>query len=1507
MNALLTIQVRVASQQAMQQLQQINSGVAGIAKTAKTANAGSAFSKMFNMTDMEKFGKNLQWTGRQLEYNFTLPIVLAGAAATKFALDNEKAMTTIRKAYGAGEDAVGSLNEELKALSKTMELLSDRFGVQQSEVLQIAADWAQAGAAGVALAKATRLTLETMTLGQESASQATEDLMTIQGAYRLNTDQLRKALVTLNAVQVTTAIEFSGLVDAVARSGGAAREAGIDIEHLAAMAASLVPATGSASAAGNALRTMISRILAPTKQAADELKLMGINVTDASWQALNGVQRFEKLGVAWQGLTQAQKALVSSTIASRWQINRFDVLMDDITSTTGVYRKALDNTSDATKAQTLYAKQLSTVLASTPKGFQILWTTIQNGLARAIAPLLPAFAAMLSYVARAIDWFSRLNPEIQHTVFFFLAMLAVFGPLIKYLGAFITLYSKLGGLASLAELILDPWVLIAAAIVAAVIIFRKQVGGAIDYVERKYGSLPRFIGQVMIEVVRVIATAMKSVIHWLSYLNPFARHSPSLVDNVTRGIATILDQYSKLRNVPSVIRAAAAALDQFNSATNAGQQGLQASKYGQERADIIAVSPGAGSAIDNLINQIYNMQSALSGVNDELTQQQRLVDDMQRQVDQDMKPMTDAIFANEEAQKRLRLQILQLEQAGQSVDDLKSKFAALQGEIEGLQGQRTTLRQAGAGSDVLGVYDQQIQGLQQQQTELQTTTSQIDDLQKQLDELRRTGEMLDLQKDLQFDPQLKALDEQRDRLGQLQDAYSGIQDTIDNMAQALNGMASDARSMLSDAASSQFAAAAAGDFPVPGGDTIPGLGREGGLPEIQDFNAQLQQELDDALKGMGKMDFFKPIRDMWDKAWKWVQDNVGPYVKPVIDSVMSWFGNIDWYNLFHIEGFKTAWDGISNVIDQSGIGGVLFAVGGYFSQAGSIIFGFLDDLSKKAGPVLKTVGSWISDFGGRLGSEIANWGPTLSKIPEAIGHIFAVILPIVKVGLEAFLLGWKVTLELVKGLWDTFWPAIRDVAEPILSGLVDFIRGTLEIMRGVINLFLDLINGDWGKAWDDVKTIFQGVWDTIVAIIATPVKTIWGIIKGIVEAIVGFFKWLWDELVGHSIIPDMMNAILYWFNFIIDPIKTVFQIIGAAISFAWTNVIKPVFDAIGAGMAAVGWAMAVVKNNVIKPVWDEIVKIVGSAWNVMAGILEAGANFFIRVFNLLADAINAVAGAVGIGIHVATQGYISMPRIDTSGGGSPTSNGNFRAVAQGGMIPFMNIANAGFTAKSPTAIVGEGSRTFPEFIIPTDPRHRSNALKLYQQLGGKLAGVGDVISGGGNIVRYGTDIVGGLIANGIDVAKQFWNAVNSSAGFMGKIGVGMLSSVAGWMRGMVVDWGRRQLGTLASRIISGGGAATIAQALANRPTAGGSVGRIKAVALGGTIPSFGAGGIVYPSPGGTIIRAGERGHAEMIMPYDSSMMHGDTYHFYGNLEFPGVKNGDDASRFLKNLKTLART
>ena len=112
MNSMMNIAIRVNATQARAQIAELQAALRTMGGTGGAGAAGAGLAGasagvaglnkglVGGMSNLEKFGKNVQWTGRQLEYNFTLPILLAAGASTKFALDNEKAMVNVRKVYG---------------------------------------------------------------------------------------------------------------------------------------------------------------------------------------------------------------------------------------------------------------------------------------------------------------------------------------------------------------------------------------------------------------------------------------------------------------------------------------------------------------------------------------------------------------------------------------------------------------------------------------------------------------------------------------------------------------------------------------------------------------------------------------------------------------------------------------------------------------------------------------------------------------------------------------------------------------------------------------------------------------------------------------------------------------------------------------------------------------------------------------------------------------------------------------------------------------------------------------------------------------------------------------------------------------------------------------------------------------------------------------------------------------------------------------------------------------
>lgn len=224
------------------------------------------------------------------------------------------------------------------------------------------------------------------------------------------------------------------------------------------------------------------------------------------------------------------------------------------------------------------------------------------------------------------------------------------------------------------------------------------------------------------------------------------------------------------------------------------------------------------------------------------------------------------------------------------------------------------------------------------------------------------------------------------------------------------------------------------------------------------------------------------------------------------------------------------------------------------------------------------------------------------------------LVPVFTAVIQVLLAVIQAALAFAKGFVDAIRGAVEGVAQ-MLNGLVT-------VVRGVFNLIKALVTGDWAGAWTAAKQIFQGFKDIIVGLFTTMASLVVNIIKGLVNGIIAFFKGLYDTLVGHSIVPDMINAIVAWFASL--PGKAF-----SALSNLGSNVV-----------AQVKYAMALMKNaiqNGIDTVINVMANLPYQIYNAMGnlgGLLRgAGA----AIMNGLVDGIRGSIGYVKSWLNYVTS------------------------------------------------------------------------------------------------------------------------------------------------------------------------------------------------------------------------------------------------------------------------------
>ena len=178
----------------------------------------------------------------------------------------------------------------------------------------------------------------------------------------------------------------------------------------------------------------------------------------------------------------------------------------------------------------------------------------------------------------------------------------------------------------------------------------------------------------------------------------------------------------------------------------------------------------------------------------------------------------------------------------------------------------------------------------------------------------------------------------------------------------------------------------------------------------------------------------------------------------------------------------------------------------------------------------------------------------------------------------------------------------------------------LNIIKKVFNVIINIVTGAF-SIFKTVFKVFAAVFKTVFDVLVAVFKTVFSVVQKV-------FSVVWDVILKAvpillRVATTVFNGLLTVFSAIWNGIKTVFEnvwpLIWGAISWAWNNVIKPVFGLIGAAFAfmwngiktvfenvwpliwgGIQWAW----NNVIKPVFGLIKTIFSAVWNGIKAVFD---------------------------------------------------------------------------------------------------------------------------------------------------------------------------------------------------------------------------------------------------------------------------------------------------------------
>lgn len=247
-------------------------------------------------------------------------------------------------------------------------------------------------------------------------------------------------------------------------------------------------------------------------------------------------------------------------------------------------------------------------------------------------------------------------------------------------------------------------------------------------------------------------------------------------------------------------------------------------------------------------------------------------------------------------------------------------------------------------------------------------------------------------------------------------------------------------------------------------------------------------------------------------------------------------------------------------------------------------------------------------------------------------------------------------VDVLKSLWDGLCQFLAPVFEAAFSVVSTVLGSVLNVITGLLDVFIGLFTGNWSQLWDGVKEIFSGVWDAITGLFDTALnllkslaavvfgwfgttwESVWTGIKSFFETIwngiVAFFSGIWSSIV--STVTAQINAVK-------TVVTTVFTAIKTTASTIWKG-IKTVISTVVDGIKSkVSSAFESVKNTATS-LFNGIKSTATSVWN---GIKTAIVTPIEAARDKIRSALNAVSGFFS-GLKLQLP-HIKLPHFRVSG------------------------------------------------------------------------------------------------------------------------------------------------------------------------------------------------------------------------------------------------------------------
>ena len=190
------------------------------------------------------------------------------------------------------------------------------------------------------------------------------------------------------------------------------------------------------------------------------------------------------------------------------------------------------------------------------------------------------------------------------------------------------------------------------------------------------------------------------------------------------------------------------------------------------------------------------------------------------------------------------------------------------------------------------------------------------------------------------------------------------------------------------------------------------------------------------------------------------------------------------------------------------IAGIIPVIGGFIAGIMPVISEIITFVQTNVFPIVQQIFSFI------VSTVLPAIVSGVQFLATTITAVLSAVLPVVQ---TVFTTIWNIIQPILQQIFTTVQavlPSVLAIFQNVFNTIGGVVNGLATVLSGLIQFITGVFSGNWGQAWEGIKSVFSGAWDALTSIVKGVINNIIGIINGAIAGLNSIKIPDWVPVVG---------------------------------------------------------------------------------------------------------------------------------------------------------------------------------------------------------------------------------------------------------------------------------------------------------------------------------------------------------------------------------------------------------